>query len=141
MGGEPDQHLRADDLANLLRRQVVLAEMDAVGAGLDGGPRSVVDDQHRSDPLAQGPRRVGDGRQLFVSKTLLAQLNDRDAPRHGRAQQVRERPGVGWFARKPADEIQPGRPNTRAALITRFICGAGRHRSQSRRSALVARRT
>src|SRR5450759_5569729 len=52
VGGEPDQHVRPHDLARLLHRHVVLADMDAVGADRRGDVRPVVEDEQRAELIA-----------------------------------------------------------------------------------------
>ena len=50
MGREPDQHLRAHELAHLLDRHVVLSDVDSVGPRFAGDERIVVDDEQGSQP-------------------------------------------------------------------------------------------
>ena len=88
MGGEADQHVRTDQLADLAHGHVVLAHMHPVGARLARDERTVVDDQQRAEPLAQRARGVGDDQQLVVGKVLLAQLHDVHAAGDRGAQEV-----------------------------------------------------
>ncbi len=91
MGGEPDQHVGADQLAHLRDRHVLLADVHPVGADLARDERTVVDDQQRAEPLAQRPRGVRDRDELLVGQLLLAQLNDVDAAGDRLAQQLGQR--------------------------------------------------
>ncbi len=110
VGRQADQHVRADDLPDLLDRQVFLADVHAVGAGLGGHRGTVVDDEQRADALAQRARGVGHGGQLVVGQALLAELDDVRPARHRGAQEVREAARVGRLARDRADEVEVGGP-------------------------------
>ena len=101
VGGEPDQHVGADELAHLAHRHVLLADVHAVGAHLARDERAVVDDQQRAESLAERPRGVGDRDELLVREVLLAQLHDVDAAGDRRAQELGQR------GARSADEVQP----------------------------------
>ena len=127
MGREPDEQVRADQLADLRRGQVVLPDMNPVGVGLAGDERTVVDDQQRPQALAQGPRGVGDPHELVIGQLLLAQLHHVDAPRDRAAQQVRQPACVpsAWPGHGRADKIQARRRQPHAP---RSPCVDRRHR-------------
>ncbi len=90
MGGQPDQHVRPDELADLDGGHVLLSDVHPVRPHLDRDRGAVVDDQERSQPLTQSPRRKGYSGQLAVVEVLLAQLHDLDPSRDGGAQKLRK---------------------------------------------------
>ena len=110
--GQADQHVRAEQLARLRHRQVVLAHVHSVRARLARHQRAVVDDQKRADALAQRTHRVGHRRQLVVGQMLLAQLHQVHAARHRGAHQLGQvHPGTlglrGRRGRLRAHQVQP----------------------------------
>ncbi len=128
VGRQPDQHLRPDQLPHLGHGQVVLADVHTVRARLDGHAGTVVDDQHRPDPLAQHPRRVGDCNQLVVGQSLLAQLHDLHAARDGLPHSSGSPLASGGSPRHAADQIQARRVQARPSLLS---CLADGHSPKS----------
>ena len=100
VGGQPDDAVGTDQGARLRHRHVVLADVDAVGAGCGHQVGPVVEDErhavraaHRARSGARWPRWPR------RSASLSAQLDDVDAP----AQRLLQE-GIGLLA---ADEVQP----------------------------------
>ena len=105
VGREPDDRVGTQQLAGGAHRQVVLAHVDAVGAGRECQVGPVVDDQQRPGVVARRARHGGRGQQRVVAGVLVAQLHDVDAAAQCGAQHHVEvtpaRGGVG-------DEVQTG---------------------------------
>ena len=130
MGGPADQRAGADDVAGDRQRQVVLAEVQHVGAG---GPRdvgAVVDGQQR----AVAARRVGEHLQrlqlwrglqraepLLARRALVPQLDDVDPAGQRRVGEFGE---VAALAAGVGAQIQRAR---RPGVST----GVGAHRDAS----------
>ncbi len=101
VGGASDDGLRAEDLPGDPGREVVLAEMDAVGAGGQGDVRPVVDDE--GDAVAAG--HVLEPLGLLEDESslgpLLPQLDD---PNPRGTDEVEDVQGEG----RVADEVERG---------------------------------
>ncbi len=126
VGRQADQHIRADQLANLVNRHVVLPDVHAVGPRLHGDRRSVVDDEEGPQPLAKRASGVGHRDEPVVAQVLLAQLYDLNAPGHCCSQEVRKLAPVGTrligvrlgrpIGHRPAHEVQPRGAKSRPPL-------------------------
>ena len=116
VGGEADDGVRSEQLADDARGQVVLANVHAVGAGHQGDVAAVVDD----DPRA-APRRRGDDSARPVDEgpggdARRAQLHEAGAGVEVGAGEVDRRPaGAGRRARVD-DGVEPG-PAAHAAGV------------------------
>ena len=112
VGREADDRLRAEQLAGLGRRGVVLADVDAVGVAGAGQLGVVVDDEEGAVGVAEAAE--GERRQLDLAprQLLLAQLDDVDAAaRAPRAAAARARPR----RLRVADEVEARRAQPLAA--------------------------
>lgn len=70
--------------------QIVLTDVQAVGAGSQGQIRAIIDDQDRADVPASAPEPLRERQQLRERQGLLAQLHQAAAPREDRLEQVRQ---------------------------------------------------
>ena len=114
MGGEPDEHVRADDLAGLGDRHVLLADVHAVGAHRRGDVGAVVEDEQRAVRVAGvGGHACGFGEEL-VLQVLLAQLHHVDAARDRRGEEFAQ---VAIAGHAVAYEVQARGRQARAALL------------------------
>ena len=124
MGGPADQPAGADDVAGDRQRQVVLAEVQHVGARGAGDVGPVVDGEQRAVP----PRRVGEHLErgefaarlqraelLLAGRALVAQLDDVDAARQRGVGELGE---VTAFAAGVGAQVEPG---GRESLSERFV--------------------
>ena len=78
--GAADDAVRTDDPASRRDRAVVLADVDAVGAGGEGRVGPVVDDEERAVLRAQGAGLRGGREDFLVGRRLVAELEHVDAP-------------------------------------------------------------
>ena len=119
MGGPADQRVRPDDLAGHVQRQVVLAQVQHVGAGGAGDVGAVVDREQGAVPAG----RVGEdlarrqlvaglerAEPLLTGRPLVAQLDDVHPAGQG---------GVGEFGQVAALATRVG------AQIQPRCCEAG----------------
>ena len=97
---EADEPVRSHGRPRLGDGDVVLADVDAVGAGGRGQVRAVVDDEQRAVLVADRPHLGRGGEQLVVGRRLVAQLHDVDTP----AQRVGQETGRTAVA----DEVETG---------------------------------
>ena len=114
VGGAADHGPVADDVAGHLQRQVVLAQVQHVGAGRAGDVGAVVDREQRAVPagrvgqdLERGQLVAGLQRAepLLTGRTLVAQLDDVDpAGQRG----VGELGEVAALAARVGAQVQPG---------------------------------
>ncbi len=103
MGRATDDPVGADDGPCGVDRPVLLADVDAVGAGSDREVRAVVEHEQRAGRVAQRARLRRSGEQLVVAGRLVAQLEDVDAAAQRGLEHLGQRPA----ARSPvADEVQ-----------------------------------
>jgi glycine oxidase len=125
---EADQHVVAEQRADVGDGRVVLSDVRAVGADLARDERAVVDDQQRADPLAQRARGVRDGGELVVGELLVAQLHDVDAAGDSRADHVGQLAPAGFGV---ADQIQPRGGDPRASFAAEVVHRAPKSFMQS----------
>ncbi len=85
MGGQADQHVRADDFARYGQRQVALPQMQHIGAGRPGNIGPVVDREQGVVPAGrvgedlaccQLVARLQGTEPLLTDRPLVAQLDD-----------------------------------------------------------------
>ncbi len=103
--GQADQAVGPDDRARRGHGLVVLADVDAVGAGRHREVGPVVEHEQRARVVAQRAGLGRDAQQLVVAGELVAQLEDVDAAGQRRGQHVAQRPASGAAV---ADEVQAG---------------------------------
>ena len=112
--GAADQPVVAHDRSRLIDRQVVLAEMHAVGAGGDRQVGTVVEHEERAGLVAARAERAGGAQDLVLRRVLLAQLHDVHAAGQRRRQQVIRVAAAGPRA---AHEVQARPREPRASLV------------------------
>jgi hypothetical protein len=84
MAAAADDHLRAQDLPRDRHRQVILAEVEHVGARGQRYVRAVVDRQQAAVPPACGREHLEQREFLARLQALLSQLHDvRPGAQHG----------------------------------------------------------
>ena len=106
----PISEVGADDPPRVADRDVVLAEVDAVGAGQAGEVGPVVEDEPGPGLGRQDPDLAGAGEQLAVGEALLAELDHVGAAGQGLA----DDPGQVAHGRQAADQDhQPRSPSAR----------------------------
>src|SRR5665811_1680552 len=127
VGGEADDRVRAEDLARLLDRHVVLAEVDAVGADALRQPGIVVDDEQGRVGVAEAAEGPGRAHDLVAAELLLAQLHDVGAAAERRAQQRFRLAAAGH---RLADEVEPRGTQPLAAQRSSCLRGCQAHRSR-----------
>ena len=88
VAGQPDDGVGAEDPSRHRRREVVLAEVDAVGARREGHVRPVVHDEQRAVPIGGIPEHRGVAEQVAGLGVLVAELHDVDAGRKNRVEEV-----------------------------------------------------
>jgi glycine oxidase len=119
VGGEPEEHLRPDEITHLRGRHVLLADMDAISLRGERNLRPIVDDRQRAMAAADLNRLTRDRQQLALRDLLLAQLEDVDAARDRSREYVCQRPAAGASI---ADQVEPSSGQAAAAV---FACGGG----------------
>ena len=80
--------MRSDELARLIDRRVVLADVHPVGAGRHHQVRAVVEDQQHAGGGADPGVAMRDGEDQIVVGRLHPQLDDLDPPAHRRAHEL-----------------------------------------------------
>ncbi len=88
MSRQPDQQARADLLANLGDRQVVLTDVHAVGTRLEREVGPVVQPEQRTVLVAEGAEARGGAQDLFVRGVLRPQLQHVDPSAEGRPDEL-----------------------------------------------------
>jgi hypothetical protein len=83
---DADDGVGADDAAHVVHRQIVLPDMDAVGAGESREIGAVVDDQPRAGRAGHRDGGVGQPQARTAREALVAQLDERRAPLEQRRQ-------------------------------------------------------
>ena len=109
--GEADDRVGPKELARLLDRAVVLAEVDAVGVTGAGQVGVVVDDEEGAVGVADAAEVRGGPLDLRPSQLLLAQLEDIDAAAERR---THHRFGVPAAGAGVADEVEACGPQALA---------------------------
>ncbi len=112
--GETHEHVRADDLAGLRDRHVLLADVHAVGSHDHGDVWAVVEDEQRAGRVTgiRGhARRFG---QELVLQVLLSQLHHIDAARDRLGQEFAQ---VAIARHAVAYEVQACGGQARSALV------------------------
>ena len=130
VGGEPDEHVGADDLAHLGYGHVGLPNVDTVGAHGGGDVGAVVEDEQRAVGVARVGRHARGFGEELVLQVLLAQLNHVDAAGDRGGEEVAQ---VAIARHAIAHEVQARSREARAALLAVGI-GYGPqvgHRGQS----------
>ena len=100
VGRAPDDRLGSEKRPRLDRREVVLAQVDAVGAAGRDELGAVVEDEQRARGVGRLAERARGLDESGVVERLVTELDDVDATAQRRGQPV-ARPGV-------ADEVEPG---------------------------------
>ena len=75
VAGHADDGVVSDDLAGLGAGHVLLADVDAVAAGLGGEPGVVVEQEGHAAVLRHGPQTIDGAPQLRVADALQAELH------------------------------------------------------------------
>ena len=105
MGGEADDGIGAGQAAGLGNRDVVLADVDAVGLARCDEVGTVVDQEERAMAIGRGAKVGCGAEQALVARILVAQLDQVDAAGQGRFQQPLE---GGGLVPVLANEVEPG---------------------------------
>src|SRR6185436_7848337 len=92
VGGDAEDHARAQQWPGQAGRQVVLAQVDAVGPDGQGQVHTIVDDEGHAVGRAAGPQPLGQWQQAAGRPLLLTQLNHAGAAGDGSGEQVEEVP-------------------------------------------------
>ena len=100
VGRDADQQVGADDPAGVAHRDVVLAQVYAVGTGQPRQVGAVVEDEASLRLGGQDPDLAGTRKQFAVGKVLLAQFDDISAA----GQCLADDPGQVAQGRQAADQ-------------------------------------
>ena len=102
MRRQPDDGVGADDLPRLLDGQVVLPDVDAVGAGQARDVRAVVDDELGAGGVGAPTTSSASARRAWLDSRLVAELQQtRTAAQAGVGERPRiESRGAGRWRRR-----------------------------------------
>src|SRR5271157_4160109 len=100
VGRDTDQQVGADDPAGVANREVVLADVDAVGSGQPRQVGAVIEDEAGLRSGGQDPDLASAREQLAVGKVFLAKLDDIGAA----GQCLADDPGQVAQGRQAADQ-------------------------------------